>query len=41
MQKTTPENDREPEQEPSCEKDEYGTKFTSTIEPVLQTTRVI
>ena len=41
MQKTTPENDREPEQEPSCEKDEYETKCTSIIELVLQTTRVI
>ena len=41
MQKMTPENDREPEQEPLCEKDEYETKCTSTIELLLGTTRVI
>jgi len=34
MQKTTTEIDKEPEQEPSCKKDEYETKSTSAMEPV-------
>ena len=34
MQKATTENDQEPEQDPSCKKDQYETKSTSIMEPV-------